>query len=180
VGCGSSAERITPPTAARSLFHLVGGTILAMNKSEHAAERFGSGLNCSQAVLGEFAEGFDLDLDLDVALRIACGFGGGMGRMGGTCGAVTGAIMVIGLIACGPDPCDPSSKARVAGLVRSFVEQFEAKHGATLCRDLLGCDISSPEGHAEAESLGLFKARCPQYVKDAVEMLQAMFPGGAS
>ena len=66
-----------------------------MNKSEHAVAEFQSGLNCSQAVLAEYAQEYGLPLEM--ALRIAAGFGGGMGRTGGACGAVTGAVMVIGL-----------------------------------------------------------------------------------
>jgi C_GCAxxG_C_C family probable redox protein len=146
-----------------------------VTKSEHAAEQLGSGLNCAQSVIGEFAE--ELDLDLEAAYRVACGFGGGMGGMGDKCGAVTGSVMVLGLAACGPDPCDRSSRARIDGLVQSFVERFEAKHGTTLCRDLLGCDIRTQEGQMEALSLGLFKTRCPQYVKDAVEILEELLPG---
>jgi C_GCAxxG_C_C family probable redox protein len=145
-----------------------------VTKSEHAAEQMRSGLNCAQAVLGEFAE--ELDLDLEMACRVACGFGGGMGGTGDKCGAVTGSVMVLGLAACGPDPCDRSSRVRIDGLVQSFVERFEAKHGATSCHDLLGCDISSPEGQLEAASLGLFRTRCPQFVKDAVEILEEMLP----
>ena len=146
-----------------------------MTKSDHAAEQMGSGLNCAQAVMGEFAE--ELDLDLEMAWRVACGFGGGMGGTGDRCGAVTGAVMVLGLAACGPDPYDRSSRARIDGLVQSFIEQFEAKHGTTLCRELLGCDIRTQEGQAEAAIQGLFKTHCPQYVRDAVEILEAMLPG---
>ena len=144
-----------------------------MEKGEHAAAQFRSGLNCSQAVLGEYAEEFGVDAES--ACRIACGFGGGMGRTGGTCGAATGAIMVIGLAAGGLDPRDPASKAHVYGLVQSFLAEFEARHGSTSCRELIGCDISTPEGYFEAQSLDLFQTRCPAYVEDAVEILEAMF-----
>ncbi len=141
-----------------------------MKRSEHAVEQFKSGLNCSQSVFGEFAE--DLGVDLDTACQIACGFGGGMGRTGGVCGAVTGAIMAIGLANCGPDPRDRASKLHVYNLVRSFIEQFEAHHETTLCRDLLGCDISTVDGYAEADNLGLFRTHCPRYVESAVEILE--------
>ena len=144
-----------------------------MNKSQHAAEQFRAGANCSQAVFGEFAE--ECGVDAAWALKSACGFGGGMGRLGGTCGAVTGAIMAIGLLACGPDPLDSIAKARVYALVRSFVEEFETRHGTISCRELLGCDISTSEGHAEASRLGLFETECPTYVEDAVEILEEMF-----
>ncbi len=144
-----------------------------MSRSEHAAEQFRAGLNCSQAVLGEYAEEFGVDFAS--ALRIACGFGGGMGRMGCTCGAVTGAITVIGLRACVPDPRDPMTKARVYNLVRSFVERFEARHQTISCRELLGCDISTPGGLEEAQRLGLLETKCPNYVEDAIEILEEMF-----
>jgi C_GCAxxG_C_C family probable redox protein len=143
-----------------------------VSKSEHAAEQFRSGLNCSQAVLGEYAD--ELGMDVRTAGRIACGFGGGMGRTGGTCGAVTGAIMVLGLAACGPEPGDVAARVRTYGLVQSFIEEFEARHKTTSCRELLGCDIGAPEGYQEAQRLGLFQTRCPEYVEDAVEILEEM------
>jgi C_GCAxxG_C_C family probable redox protein len=146
-----------------------------VTKSEHAAEQLESGLNCAQSVLGEFAE--ELGLDLDMAYRVACGFGGGIGGTGDKCGAVTGSVIVLGLAACGPDPRTRSSRVLMDRQVQSFVERFEAKLGTTLCRDLLGCDIRTPEGLAEAATLDLFKTRCPQYVKDAVEILEEMLPG---
>jgi hypothetical protein len=59
--------------------------------------------------------------------------------------------------------------------VRSFVEEFETRQGTTSCRELLGCDISTPEGHAEVQRLGLFETECPKYVEDAVEILEDMF-----
>ena len=49
--------------------------------------------NCAQAMLGAYAE--ELGLDRAQALKVATGFGGGMGRMGGTCGVITGAYMVL-------------------------------------------------------------------------------------
>lgn len=147
----------------------IGGS---MGKSEHAEEQFKAGLNCSQAVFGEYAE--EYGVEPGSALKIACGFGGGMGRMGYTCGAVTGAIMVIGIATCGPDPRALTSRVRAYGLVQSFIEEFETRHQTISCRELLGCDISRPEGHEEAMRLGLFETECPKYVEDAVEILEEM------
>jgi C_GCAxxG_C_C family probable redox protein len=142
-----------------------------MDRSDHAVDLFTGGLNCAQAVFAEFAE--DNSLDLDLALRIACGFGGGMGQ-GDMCGAVTGGIMAIGLISLGPDPRDPGAKAATSAAVRWFVEEFRMRHGACLCRDLLGCDISTPEGLQEARGRGLMQTRCPEYVRDAVQIIEEM------
>jgi C_GCAxxG_C_C family probable redox protein len=144
-----------------------------MKRSDEVIEKFKGGRNCSQAVFAAFAE--ECGLETETALKIACGFGGGMGRLGHTCGAVTGAIMAIGLKTCGSDPADPITKTRVYSLVRSFMEEFEARHETTLCRELLGCDISTTEGQEEAKALGLFDTECPVYVRDAVEILEEMF-----
>ena len=66
-----------------------------MSRVEQAVSCFKGGFNCSQAVLSTYAQ--DFGLDREAALKLAAGFGGGMGRMAGTCGAVTGAFMVLGL-----------------------------------------------------------------------------------
>jgi C_GCAxxG_C_C family probable redox protein len=144
-----------------------------MKRSDEVIEKFKGGRNCSQAVFAAYAE--ECGLPIETALKIACGFGGGLGRLGYTCGAVTGAIMVIGLKACDAAPTDPITKTRVYGLVRSFMEEFEARHETTLCRELLGCDIGTPEGHEKAKALGLFDTECPVYIRDAVEILEEMF-----
>jgi C_GCAxxG_C_C family probable redox protein len=66
-----------------------------MNKVERAVYCFNQGFSCSQAVLSTYGPKFELDPEL--ALKVSGAFGAGMGRMGETCGAVTGAFMVIGL-----------------------------------------------------------------------------------
>jgi len=141
-----------------------------LSRSEHAADQFRQGLNCAQAVLGAYAE--ELGLETESAYKVACGFGGGMGRTGDTCGAVTGAIMVIGLAACGPSPRDSGAKERTHELVRAFLEEFRERHQALSCRELLGCDIGTAEGYAEAQRSDLFQTRCPGYVETAVEILE--------
>lgn len=67
-----------------------------MERSEHAKELFLGGNNCAQSVLLSFAKDFGFSKEL--ALKVSAGFGGGMGRVQGTCGAVTGAIMVLGIM----------------------------------------------------------------------------------
>ena len=65
-----------------------------MKKSEKAAELFSQGFNCAQSVFAVFAEKYGISQEL--ALKIGCGFGGGM-RNAEICGAVSGALMVLGL-----------------------------------------------------------------------------------
>lgn len=141
-------------------------------KSEQAVNNFKNGLNCSQAVLSVYAE--ELGLSREIAWKIAGGFGGGMGRMAQTCGAVTGAFMVLGLKYGDADIPDTKIKERMYGLVREFTHQFENRNGSIVCKELLGCDISKPEGAAAAKENGLFASVCPKLVGDAVEILEEM------
>jgi C_GCAxxG_C_C family probable redox protein len=146
-----------------------------MNPSETAVATFKQGFSCSQAVLGALAPPFGLDRDL--ALRVAGGFGGGMGRTAGSCGAVTGAVMVLGLGLASLDPADAKAKEATYAAVREFLRRFGERHGSTVCQELLGCDISGPEGLASARARGLFAVQCPRYVADAVAITQAILAG---
>jgi C_GCAxxG_C_C family probable redox protein len=141
-------------------------------KSEQVVRKFRKGFNCSQAVLSVYAEEFGLCRE--TALKIACGFGGGMGRMALTCGAVTGAFMVIGLKYGNVDANEKEIKEKTYGLVREFARRFEKCNGSSICRELLGCDISEPEGLRSAKENGLFTSVCPGLVQDAVEILEEM------
>lgn len=142
-----------------------------MRKAEEALTRFGQGFSCSQAVLAAYAP--ELGLDEQAALRIASGFGGGMGCMAQTCGAVTGAFMVLGL-KYGPANADREAKEAIYARVRQFAERFKARNGSADCRDLLSCDISTPEGLRHARETGLFKQKCPKFVQDACEILDGL------
>jgi C_GCAxxG_C_C family probable redox protein len=140
-----------------------------MNRIEKAVARFAEGFNCSQAVFSSFAEG----INEETALKMASGFGGGMGRMAETCGAVTGAMMVLGL-RFGATLPTPLEKERIYALIRDFSDRFKARNGSILCRTLLNCDISTPEGLHVAKEKNLFKTSCPKYVQDAAEILEEM------
>ncbi len=90
------------------------------------------------------------------------------------CGAVTGAVMVIGLKNSGGEGESGETKARTYEIVRDFIARFKSRNDNIRCNDLLGIDISTHEGHEEAAKLGLFKTRCKQYVHDAAEILEEM------
>ena len=104
-------------------------------------------------------------------MRLAAPFGGGMARMGETCGAVTGAFMVIGLQLGNTTAEDQESKERTYQLVREFVRRFAARHGSIKCRELLGCDLSTPEGWQRAREQGLFTTRCREFVRDSAQIV---------
>jgi len=97
-----------------------------------------------------------------------------MGRMGDTCGAVTGAFMVIGLTYGRIRADDELSKEKVYQLVQEFAKRFRSRHGSIVCRDLLGYDLSNPEGGKTITENHLTETRCPLFVQDAVEILEEM------
>jgi C_GCAxxG_C_C family probable redox protein len=142
-------------------------------KSDMALALFKDGQFCSQAVLSAFCE--DLELSRPMALKIASGFGGGMGRMGDVCGAVTGALMALGLHDWEGDTVSQDEKTRVTHRVREFADRFKEKHGSITCRDLLGCDIGQAEGFQTAVDRGVFVSVCRPVVEDAVCILETLF-----
>ncbi len=139
-----------------------------MNESERARELFLSGCACSQAVFGTFAP--ELGLDEETAVRLSAGFAGGM-RIAETCGAVTGAFMALSLA----NTQNGSRSAELRGptyrAMAEFRQAFLAKHGTLVCRELLGCDISTPEGSARAGEEKMFLTRCPVFVADAAQIV---------
>ena len=122
-----------------------------MNESEILRE-FMSGRHCAQCVFGAFAD--EGGYDLDETDRIACNFGGGM-MMGQTCGAVTGALMAIGML--GGDK----------GKGVEFETKFKERFGSCICYDLLGSQTTT-----EAKVSGKIVEVCPGYVSGAIEIVR--------
>jgi C_GCAxxG_C_C family probable redox protein len=138
-----------------------------MSPSADAVARFAQGCSCSQAVLAAYASAGGLDES--AALRIAAGFGGGMGRLGHTCGAVTGAIMVLGL-RHGSATMAPKAKQAIYARVREFTSRFQQRHGSIVCRELLSGDFGSPDGGPA----GPPRQKCSTIVQHACEILDEL------
>jgi C_GCAxxG_C_C family probable redox protein len=113
-------------------------------------------------------------LDEKTALKVSSGFGGGM-DCAETCGAVTGAYMVIGM-KHGHFTSDPNAKAKTKDLVKQFNEKFKAEHGSLICKELTGFDISTPEGAAAAASEErIHDTMCTKFIKTACNILEEEF-----
>lgn len=143
-----------------------------MDKVQKAVNRFVEGFNCSQSVLSSFCETFGLETEQ--ALKIAHPFGGGMSRMGKTCGAVTGAMMVIGLKHGRIKPKKGTIKDKSYKKVEEFVSRFTSIHGSLACRKLIGYDISSSNGLNAAKKKKIFDTICPQFIQSSVEILEEL------
>ena len=118
-----------------------------MSRTDNAVEKFIQGYACSQAILTEYCEHFNLDTE--TALKLAAGFAGGM-RFGGACGVATGAYMVLGLKFGTPNCEKPDERKPVYEAVCDFKKRFEAIHGTTNCEALLGCNIGTADGLRKA------------------------------
>ena len=130
------------------------------------------GFNCSQAVFATLAESMGMDRTL--ALKIASPFGGGIGHTGETCGAVTGALMALGLAEGISEP-DRQAKEQVYARTREFLDRFRERYGAVACRVLIGVDISTPEGMQQARERDVFSSRCGGFIRGAIELADEMF-----
>ncbi len=128
-----------------------------MNSIGDAVHLFEKGYMCSQAVFATFSE--DYNLSKEPALKIGACFGSGM-RKGEVCGACTGALMALGLKY-------GEGKQKSNEVCEKFLDEFKKVNGSYICRDLLGCDISTPEGVKYAIDNNLFKEFCPKMVESA-------------
>ncbi|TFG09697.1 MAG: C_GCAxxG_C_C family protein [Promethearchaeota archaeon] len=139
-----------------------------MNNVTKAVTIFMKGFRCSQAILSTYGAQFGLQPEL--ALKLASPFGSGMGSLGNTCGAVTGAIMVLGLKYGNTKLNEIKKKEKAYEVVREFVKRFTSRNGTILCRELLNCDLSTPEGRNMAIEKNFFIDLCPKFVQDSAEI----------
>ena len=95
--------------------------------------------------------------------------------MGETCGAVTGAFMVIGLLNHARQGDSRGEiKERLYGCVQDFVKEFKSRNKSIKCKDLLGCDLSTPEGRKTFKKKDLINTSCVKYVQDAAEIIEKL------
>jgi C_GCAxxG_C_C family probable redox protein len=140
-----------------------------LSKADEAVSSFHNGFNCAQSVFVSYCDEFGLDKS--TALKLSCGLGGGMGRLGETCGAVTGAYLLIGLKYGKYTETDDAAKEKTYATVREFAKLFKQRNGSTQCIDLLGVDPLTGD-------LELIKQQhdtvCPKAIRDAIEIVDTL------
>ena len=139
-----------------------------MNHVERAVELFVEGYNCAQAVAAAFG---DLTgLDEKTAAKMASCFGGGMGRMREVCGAVSGMLMVAGVLYGYDDPKATREKRELYAQVQAMAGQFREELGSIVCRDLLKNPPSDPNPTPRTEQF--YKDRpCARMVASAARIM---------
>lgn len=141
-----------------------------MTHKEKAQQLLHQQYHCSQAIFGAFAE--DLGLDLKTALKLSACFGSGM-RQADTCGCVTGAMLVLGMVVGRYDAQDQEREIYGNRKTEEFVRRFREKTGGVIhCRDILGIDLSTPEGMVRARQMGLIREICPKVLYAGIEILE--------
>ncbi len=138
-------------------------------KVQKAVELFDSGFNCCQSVIGAFCEQFGIDEQ--TLMKLACGFGGSI-RCGEVCGAVSGAVILIGLKYGQSIESDKASKEKCYEVTSEFMKEYQKRKGTVVCRELLGYDIRDTE--ARALFPGRIKEICPKAIETAVLILEEM------
>ncbi len=146
-----------------------------MTRVEKAIARHTSGFGCAQCVASVFSE--ELGIDEVIAQKMALGLGGGIGRQGEVCGAISGAVLVLGMkygVSSMDGEANKVAKEKVYALDQEFIRRFKERTGAVRCNDILGFDMNDPAARAEASAKGVFATRCNGCIKDSVEILEEM------
>ena len=139
-----------------------------MDHGALSKEMFCKGYICAQAVVAAFH--VELGMTESEAARLASSFGGGMGRMRETCGAVSGMLLVAGLLWGYGTPGDDEAKAAHYRLVQEMAAKFRERTGSLICRELLGNPPSDP--NPTPRTADFYKTRpCAGFVALAAEIL---------
>ena len=129
---------------------------------EKALEYHGKGYNCAQAVLCAFAD--KTELDEKTLYKLSEGLGAGMGNRKNTCGALSGAVMLCGVLNSSGDYAN-STKTETYKLAGELVNEFERRCGAFVCSDIKGLNTGTPT------------ASCDDCINGAVEAVEKILLG---
>lgn len=112
----------------------------------------------------------DHNIENEVIPRIAQGFGGGFGGTGSVCGAVCGAVMALSLL----KKRDNTEEGwnRLAAAVAEFRNRFEKEMGTIICRDLIGVDLTTEEGHEKLMNSDIPQKACIPAVNLAHKLVE--------
>lgn len=138
--------------------------------SERSLELFKSGYYCSESILIAAAE--KLGIENDLIPRIASGFGSGVAETNGTCGAVPGAVMAIGLF-CGRNDASESIEKNFQ-MTKEFVGKFKESFKNTSCTAITKCNLSTVEGKNKFKAENVI-CTCNSVVEKSAEILDELF-----
>lgn len=141
-------------------------------RSDEAVRLFKEGYNCSQSVVGAYADLFNIDKKF--AMQMVSGFGAGMGRMREVCGAMSAIVFIASLKNGKYDPKDIEAKTKNYEIVRNLAKEFkEANGGSIICKELLGIDKMEESARPEDRTKEYYKKRpCIEIVREAALIIE--------
>lgn len=132
---------------------------------------FSEGLDCSQQVLASVSE--ELKITKEDGYKVASAFGAGMGHAD-TCGCVTGALMALGLKYGHSKSNDVETKERLIQKKQEFEAEFKKQHKSCICREILGADLTTPDGMKQIQENKLLETICPKLVVSSSQILKRL------
>jgi len=140
-------------------------------KAEIALSKFKAGYNCAQSVAYAFAA--EANIDKNTLLTISTGFGAGFGRKQEVCGAVSGAVIILGT-KYGRKENETNDKTEITySKVQKFIDEFTKAKGSIRCSELLhGCDLLTYEGQKTFQEKNMLSEVCFKCVELACDILQ--------
>jgi len=117
-------------------------------------------------------------LDTKIAIKLGRPLGSGMGGKGLVCGAVSGAVLILGLAQ--PEMAGRKGKQLLYRKVRELIDRFEEPYDSVLCSSLLGADINTRLGRAKVRLRGVSRKSCPGFVRAVAEILESILTAGFS
>lgn len=138
-------------------------------EKEKAIKTFQKSYNCAQAIFSAYSK--KVGIKRKDSIRISAGFGGGIAMNQEICGALSGAIMLIGCRYFDSNDVK-ESKELVYQKVNNFLSEFHRIHGSIKCKDLIGVDFSNKEELEKARSENLFNKICTNYIKNICDLLE--------
>ena len=128
---------------------------------EETIARHDKGFNCAQAVACTYCD--LVGADEETMFRMTEALGLGMGGMQGTCGAISGALALVGLLNSSGDLENPTTKAKTYGLNKEILENFQKRNGSVICHELKGIGT------------GKVLRSCPDCIMDACEFFENLY-----
>lgn len=136
--------------------------------AQKAIAYFEEGFNCSEAMLKAYLDVYGKDPNLGAA---ASGFGGGIGGKGITCGAVSGAVIAIGLHYNRQSSTEKELYGKVRENARELLEEFARINNSSYCKELQPYDLTTMEGREKLHNDPQVMAKCKSYLASAAGLL---------
>ncbi len=124
---------------------------------------------CAETPLVTLASAFGLPDAGDSSAAMA--LNGGIAYSGATCGAITGAATALGRLAASRIADHLEAKRVARTLTQALIASFEAEFGTTMCRELIGVDLSTEAGHRAFIEGGAWRGECMRQIEFAVKLL---------